>query len=186
MHEPTPDRMHEPTLTVHFIERVGALDRIVSLLRRRGFAISGLSLERTHQPNIRRMSVGVHQSSALPQVRRHLSRLPDVLDVSVADEKVIHREYALLRLRCTPAERAEVLAILASFDGRALDISPNHIVIEAAGFMQQIDALFTALSTYGIEESARTSPIALRRVSHESLQGDEADGPDTPQERQSA
>src|SRR5438309_1335153 len=51
--------MYEPTLTVLFTERIGALDRIVSLLRRRGFPVTGMSLERTHQSEVRRMSVGV-------------------------------------------------------------------------------------------------------------------------------
>jgi acetolactate synthase-1/3 small subunit len=157
--------MSEPTLTVLFAERIGALDRIVSLLRRRGFPISGMSLERTHQSDVRRMSVGVHQVSALPQVQRHLARLPDVLEVTVTDGEALHREYALLRVRCIAAERGEILAILAAFDARALSFSESHVVVEATGFTQQIEALFTALSTYGIEESARTNPIALRRMS---------------------
>lgn len=169
--------MHDSTLTVLFAERVGALDRIVSLLRRRGFPISGMSLERTHQSDIRRMSLGVHQSAALPQVQRHLARLPDVIDVTITDGEALHREYALLRVRCSAAERGEVLAILAAFDARALSISRDHVVVEASGFTQQIEALFTALSAYGIEESARTNPIALRRMSETA--GD-------PHERQSA
>jgi acetolactate synthase I/III small subunit len=168
--------VHEPTLTVLFTERIGALDRIVSLLRRRGFPVTGMSLERTHQSDVRRMSVGVRQSSALPQIQRHLARLPDVLDVAISDDAALYREYALLRVRCTAAERGEILAILAAFDARALSISANHVVVEASGFTQQIEALFTALAVYGIEESARTSPIALRRT----------DSTDTDDEQQSA
>jgi acetolactate synthase-1/3 small subunit len=110
------------------------------------------------------MSVGVRQSSALPQIQRHLARLPDVLEVSLTDDAALCREYALLRVRCTAAERGEILAILAAFDARALNISANHVVVEATGFTQQMEALFAALSAYGIEESARTSPIALRRT----------------------
>ena len=110
------------------------------------------------------MSVAVRQSSALPQIQRHLARLPDVLDVTVTDGESLRREYALLRVRCTAAERGEVLAILAAFDARPLNISTNHVVVEASGFTQQMDALFAALSVYGIDESARTSPISLRRT----------------------
>jgi acetolactate synthase-1/3 small subunit len=149
-------------LTVHFTDRVGSLDRILSLLRRRGFPLNGITLERTHQPGIRRMTVGVNLESALPQVRRHLSRLPDVVSVDVADDRTMHREYALARVRCTPDQRAEIMPLLGAFDARPLNISSEHIVLEATGFAPQLDALFSALDAYGIEESARTSPMALR------------------------
>src|SRR4051812_29685733 len=128
--------MPEPTLTVLFTERVGALDRIVSLLRRRGFPVNGMSLERTHQPGVRRMSVGVRESSALPQISRHLTRLPDVLEVTLADENSVYREYALLRLACSLQERAEILAILGAFDARPVAITANHMVVEAAGCVE--------------------------------------------------
>lgn len=155
--------MAQPALTVHFTDRVGSLDRILSLLRRRGFPLSGLTLERTHQPGIRRMTVGVNLESALPQVRRHLSRLPDVISVSVAGESDMHREYAMARVRCTPNQRAEIFPLLDAFDARPLSVTAEHILIEASGFAPQLDALFAALDAYGIEESARTSPMALRR-----------------------
>ena len=170
--------MPEPTLTVLFNERVGALDRIVSLLRRRGFPVQSMSLERTHRADVRRMSVAVRQSSALQQISRHLTRLPDVVEVTLSDGEAIHREYALLRLRCSLPEQAEVLETLAPFDARAVATTANHMVIEAIGGAEQIDALLDALSAYEIEDAARTGPIALQRTSGES--------PDSEQERQSA
>jgi acetolactate synthase-1/3 small subunit len=155
--------MAQPALTVHFTDRVGSLDRILSLLRRRGFPLSGITLERTHQPGVRRMTVGVNLESALPQVRRHLSRLPDVISVSVADATDMHREYAMARVRCKPNQRAEIFPLLDAFNARPLSVSAEHMLIEATGFGPQLDALFAALEIYGIEESARTSPMALRR-----------------------
>jgi acetolactate synthase-1/3 small subunit len=155
--------MTQSALTVHFADRVGSLDRILSLLRRRGFPLGGITVERTHQPGIRRMTVGVSLESALPQVRRHLARLPDVVSVHLADGEAMHREYAMARVRCMPSQRAEILSLLSAFDGRPLSIGPETLVLEVTGFAPQLDALFAALRVYGIEESARTSPIALRR-----------------------
>ncbi len=155
--------MTHPALTVHFADRTGSADRILSLLRRRGFPLGGITLERTHEPGIRRMTVGVSQESAIPQVRRHLSRLPDVVSVQVADGEAMHREYAMARVRCTPEQRAEIVSLLGAFGGRPLSFGADTVVLEATGFAQQLDALFAALQVYGIEESARTSPIALRQ-----------------------
>src|SRR5436309_1872020 len=154
------------TLTLRYTERFGAVDRILSILRRRGFPIGGLTLERTHQPDIGRMTVSVKTPEAVEQVQRHLSKLPDVLDVTLTGgDDAVRREYALARVRCAPAQRAEVMALLAAHDARAVTMTAEGVVVETAGSQASLDALFSALEPYGIEESARTSPIALRRSS---------------------
>ena len=156
--------MPETTLTVLYTHQVGALDRIVSLLRRRGFPISGMTLEQTHLPEVGRMTLVVSQPAAVDQVQRHLQRLPDVLEADVAeDENAVRREYAMVRVRCAPQQRAEVMALLTAFEARALSMTSGHLVLEVSGSGRALDALFAELAPYGIEESARTSPIALRR-----------------------
>lgn len=155
--------MAHPALTVHFADRIGSVDRILSLLRRRGYPLGGITLERTHEPGIRRMTVGVLLEASVPQVRRHLSRLPDVVSVHVADDEAMYREYAMARVHCTPDQRSEIVSLLDAFGGRTLSVGPESVVLEATGFAPQLDALFVALHAYGIEESARTSPIALQR-----------------------
>lgn len=159
--------MSDSTLTVHFTQRFGAVDRIISLLRRRGFPISGMTLERTHNPSIGRMTVVVEDQAAVEQVTRHLSKLPDVIDVSTGDEEEMRREYALVRILCRPGQRAEVLALLSTVAGRAISMTTDHVVLEAAGSPGTLDRLFSALAPYGIEESARTNPMALRATGNE-------------------
>ena len=159
--------MMDSTLTVSFIQRFGAVDRILSLLRRRGFPIAGLTLERTHDRQVGQMTVVVEKSDAVEQVRRHLAKLPDVIEVSTGDEDELKREYTLTRIRCRPQQRAEVLALLSTVAGRAISMTADHLVLEAAGSPTTLDRLFRALKPYGIEESARTNPMALRRVEEE-------------------
>jgi acetolactate synthase-1/3 small subunit len=159
--------MGESTLTVHFTHRFGAVDRIMSLLRRRGFPITGLTLERTHNPAVGRMTVVVEQHGVAEQVMRHLSKLPDVIDVNTGDQDELRREYALIRIRCQPPQRQEVLALLSTVAGRAISMSADHAVLEAAGSSTTLDRLFEALEPYGIEESARTNPMALRAAGYQ-------------------
>jgi acetolactate synthase I/III small subunit len=154
-----------PAITLLFTQRTGALDRIMSLLRRRGFPIAGMTVERTHQADVGRMTLVVEQAKALEQVSRHLRKLPDVLEVTTADEDAVRREYALVRIQCRPQERAEVMALLSAYGARAVSLTSNYMVVEASGLGTELDALFAELAPYGIEESARTSPMALRRVS---------------------
>lgn len=162
--------MSEQTLTVLFTERAGALERIVSLLRRRSFPISGLTIERTHEVNVGRVSITVGQPSAVPQVRRHLLRLPDVRGVRVENRNAVCREYALVRVRGSTAEQKAIIAAVSPFGARALHAGVDDLVIEATGHRAHIDELFCILAAYHIEESARTSPMALgHKASNDAL-----------------
>ncbi|MGH2443865.1 MAG: acetolactate synthase small subunit [Chloroflexota bacterium] len=152
----------ESVVTVHFTQRFGAVDRIISMLRRRGFPINGLTLERTHDREVGRMTVVVESPGQVEQVSRHLSKLPDVRDVDTGDADAVRREYALVRIRCTPQQRSEVLALLSTVAGRPISMTAGDLVLEAAGGSVTLDRLFAALAPYGIQESARTNPMSLR------------------------
>jgi acetolactate synthase small subunit len=56
------------------------------------------------------------------------------------------------------------MALLAACEARALSVTGDHLVVEASGDAAALDTLLAELAPYGIEESARTSPIALHRT----------------------
>jgi acetolactate synthase-1/3 small subunit len=155
--------MPEPAITLHFTAgRYGALDRIVSLLRRRGFPIAGMTVERTHRPEVGRMTVVVEHPAAVEQVSRHLRKLPDVIEVSSASaENTIRRQYALLRIHCPPERREEVLALIQGYGARTVSANGQQLIVEAWGDEAELDGLFAELAPYGIEESARTGTVAM-------------------------
>lgn len=165
--------MPDCSLTVLFTERTGALERIVSLLRRRGFPVTGVTIERTHEEKVGRMSISVQQPSVAAQVRHHLLRLPEVREVRVENRHALRRAYALIRVRCSGHEQELIRATVSEFGGRALAAAPDSLVIEAVGQQSQMDALFAALASYPIEESARTSPIALSHDTTAIIPADE-------------
>ena len=162
--------MSESVVTVHFTQRVGAVDRIISMLRRRGFPIAGMTLERTHNPEVGRMTIVVEQEDAAEQIRRHLNKIADVTQIGTGDNDAVRREYALVRIRCAPQQRAEVVALLTTFAGRAISMTADQCVLEAAGSSSTLDRLFEVLQPYGIEESARTNPMALERTSESNTE----------------
>jgi acetolactate synthase-1/3 small subunit len=155
--------MPETTLTLLFTQRFGAVDRILSLLRRRGFPIGGMTIERTHRPEIGRMTVVVTDDAAAAQVTRHLAKLPDVLEVHAESKNTLTREFALIRIRCAPEQEEQVHEIVTALDARVLSVSDGHLVLEASGPPALLDELVAALEPFGIDELARTSPIALHR-----------------------
>lgn len=156
--------MSDVTLTVLYTARPGAMDRVLSLLRRRAFPIAGVTLERTRNRDVARMTVTVERPDAVEQMRRHLQKLPDVLDVREGAPDTC-REYTLLRLRCGGNEREVVVGHLNAAGGRIIGEAPGHLIAEAAGTPAQLDALLLALDPYGIDEVARTASVALRTSS---------------------
>ncbi len=153
--------MSEATLTLRFSEGTGAVDRIIGLLRRRGFPIAGMTLERTHADGVGRMTVVVDGLNHIEQVTRHLRRLPDVLEVTNAGAGTIQREFALARVHCVPDQRSELEAIIQHYGGRVISTGEEYLAVEASGRRDELDAMFSELMPYGIEESARTNPMAL-------------------------
>jgi acetolactate synthase-1/3 small subunit len=153
--------MTEATMAILYNQRVGAVDRIFSLLRRRDYPVGGITLERTHRPEIGRMTVLVTRSETVDQMTKHLSKLPDVVEVVAGDDDVTRREFALARVSCRPDQRYELICLLTAFEGRLLDVTPDHVVLEASGTSRRLDALGVALEPFGIQEIARTNPLAV-------------------------
>jgi acetolactate synthase I/III small subunit len=154
--------MPNTTLTVYFHQRIGAFDRIASLLRRRGFPISGITLERTHRQDLGRLTVGISAEESVEQVQRHLEKLPDVAEVTVHSAgDALQREYALLRVHCETEQEGPIRQVLDRHGARSVGVESGDLMVEASGTESAMDALFADLAPFGIEESARTNPIAL-------------------------
>ena len=77
----------------------------------------------------------------------------------------MEHELALIKVRATNHQRAELLKIIELYKGRVLDIGPETVVVEHAGTEQEIDSLVALLGGFGIRELVRTGTIALARGS---------------------
>jgi acetolactate synthase-1/3 small subunit len=103
---------------------------------------------------------------AVEQMAKQLYRIIDVLKVQDFHEaNVVEHELALIKVRATNHQRAELLKILELYKGRVLDIGPDTVVVEHAGTEQEIDSLVALLGGFGIREMVRTGTIALARGS---------------------
>jgi acetolactate synthase-1/3 small subunit len=71
----------------------------------------------------------------------------------------------IVKVAAKAQQRQEVLLIAQMFNARVLDASPNTIMIEATGPVEQIESLLTMLKAFGIRELARTGAIAMSKGS---------------------
>src|SRR5438477_11366900 len=106
------------------INEPGVLANVAGMFAARGFNIDSLVVGRTEDPNLSRMTIVVNgDDNTLDQVRKQLGKLVPV--VKVQDFKGtahIERDLALITVGAGPAQRGEVIQLVALFRGRVVDV----------------------------------------------------------------
>ncbi|MFL5680576.1 MAG: acetolactate synthase small subunit [Chloroflexota bacterium] len=149
------------------LNKPGVLNRVSSLMRARNFNIDSLAVSHTDQPDVSRMTITLHGDDvAVEQAAKQLYRLIDVLKVQdVTSEPTIEHELALVKIRATDSNRAEVLKLVELSNGRVVDVSPESVVAEVTGTEQEVDAFAGLVRSYGIKELVRTGAVVMARGS---------------------
>jgi acetolactate synthase-1/3 small subunit len=156
-------RLHR--LVALVVDKPGVLNRVASLMRARNFNIDSLAVSRTDQPGLSRMTVSLHGDDvAVEQAAKQLYRLIDVVKVQdVTSEATVEHELALVKVRATDANRAEVVKVVELARGRLLDLGPESIVVEVTGSEREVDSFIGLVRTFGIKELVRTGAVVMSR-----------------------
>jgi acetolactate synthase I/III small subunit len=164
---PGSGTQHRHVLVAVVNNRTGVLNRVSSLFRARGFNIESLAVGRTERPDISRMTITlIGDDVAVEQAGKQLYRLIDVLKVQdVTSEAHIEHELALIKVRATNANRAEILKIVELYKGRVVDVTVDSVVIEATGTEDEIDAMLVLVAVFGIREMVRSGVTVMTRGS---------------------
>ena len=136
-------------------------------MRARNFNIDSLAVSHTDQPDISRMTITLHGDDvAVEQAAKQLYRLIDVLKVQdVTSEATIDNELALVKIRATDSNRAEVLKLVELSKGRVVDLAAESLIVEVTGTEAEIDSFVALVRTYGIKELVRTGAVVMARGS---------------------
>ncbi len=88
-------------------DRPGALNRVVSLFRRRGFNIASLTVGTTERPGVSRITLVVNSDpDTARRVKANLEKLVDILQVQdLTGVAALTREYALVKASVPPEKR---------------------------------------------------------------------------------
>lgn len=143
----------------------GVLTRVSGLFSRRGFNIDSLTVGRTENPEISRMTIALNGGlEELEQFTKQLNKLEDVLRVlSLKPENSVYRELVLIKVKADAEQRASINEIVKIFRGKIVDISPETLTIELTGDESKINAHIKLLEEYEIKELVRTGVCALER-----------------------
>ena len=158
------------TLVAKVADQPGVLNRVASLFRRRAFNIDSLTVGHTEVDDVSRMTIVV-DTARVPAhiVEANLRKLVPVMDVTdVTHSPTVDRDLALIRVHCSPAERAELASLVEIFRGRIVDVARESVIVEVTGDEQKVDGLVDLLRVRGIVEMVRTGKVAMVRGSTRS------------------
>ena len=158
-------KLHQ--LVAIVVDRPGVLNRVSSLMRARNFKIDSLAVSRTDREGFSRMTISLHGDDiAVEQAAKQLYRLIDVLKVQdVTAEPTVEHELALVKIRVTDGNRAEVLRLIELARGRVLDVAPEAVIAEVSGSEAEVDDFVAVVRGYGIKELVRTGAVVMARGS---------------------
>jgi len=156
-------RLHR--LVALVVDKPGVLNRVASLMRARNFNIDSLAVSRTDQPGLSRMTISLHGDDvAVEQAAKQLYRLIDVVKVQdVTSEPTVEHELALVKVRATDGNRAEVVKVVELARGRILDLGPESVIAEVTGSEADVDSFIALVRIFGIKELVRTGAVVMSR-----------------------
>jgi len=141
----------------------GALLRVTGLLGGRGYNIESLTVARTLDPELSRMTIAVDVDPKLcAQVIKQMNKLVNVLQATdLTEAPAVRREMVLMRVRAANDERTPVLKQAEIFGARVVDASPEGFVIEATGDTEKLEEFLEVMRSYGEVEVSRSGVVAM-------------------------
>ncbi len=141
----------------------GALMRVTGVLSARGYNIESLTVARTLDPTLSRISIVVDIEPQLRgQVIKQMNKLINVLQVAdLTESAAVKREMVLLRVRPPLASRTAVLKEAEIFGARVVDSSTEGFALEVTGDSEKLDEFIDLMRSYGEIEVTRSGTVAV-------------------------
>ena len=153
------------TLVALVENKPGVLNRVASLFRRRNFNIDSLTVGRTENPAISRMTIVVDAESE--KIRTQLYKLVNVIQVQdVTEIPDVSRDLALIKVRVNSQTRGEVVQLCDIFRAHIVDATTDAVIVEVTGDEDKITSMTELLRPIGILEMVRTGVVTMTRGDH--------------------
>jgi acetolactate synthase-1/3 small subunit len=160
------------TFVAYVEDLPGVLTRVASLFRRLNINIHSLTVGRSEQAGLSRMTVVCEASAeAGHRIQASLYKLENVVEVDdIAQAPTVTRELALIKVAATPRTRSQVFELVEVFRARIVDLAPESLTIEMTGVESKIEGLIQVLNEGEgrILEICRSGKLTMRRGHHTS------------------
>jgi acetolactate synthase-1/3 small subunit len=141
----------------------GALMRVTGLLSQRGYNIESLTVARTVDSELSRMTITVEvEPNVRAQVIKQMNKLINVLQaMDVTDGPAVNRELMLLRVKTNQQSRTAVLKEAEIFQARVVDSTTEGFALEATGDPEKLDEFIDVMRSYGDIEVTRSGIVSM-------------------------
>jgi acetolactate synthase-1/3 small subunit len=141
----------------------GALLRVTGVLSARGYNIESLTVARTLDPELSRMTIVVDVDPQLRrQVVKQINKLVNVLQaIDVTEEPAVSREMLLMRVRVAKETRSAILKEAEIFGARVVDSSVDGFALEVTGESEKLEEFVNVMRSYGEIEVTRSGVVAV-------------------------
>ena len=156
--------MHH-TLVALVEDKPGVLNRVASLFRRRAFNIESLTVGRTSEAGISRMTVVIDSDQvSADRVTAYLYKLVNVLQVEdLGTTPSVARDLALVKVAVAGHDRGALLRVVDETRAHIVDTGEQTMTLEITGEPPHVDAVIARLEPLGIIEMVRTGQVSMRR-----------------------
>jgi acetolactate synthase-1/3 small subunit len=119
----------------------GVLNKVASMIRRRGMNITSLTVGETDDDSVSRMTIAVDVGRATAdQAVKQLYKLIEVVKISdITEDPIVDRELVLVKVAASRGDRSELLQIVDIFKGKIADVGVESMVLEMSGSEDQVD-----------------------------------------------
>jgi acetolactate synthase I/III small subunit len=153
------------TFVVLVEDKPGVLNRVVSVFRRRYFNIESLTVGRTHQEGISRITIVVDSDKTdVDRIMPYMYKLINVIQVEdLTDVPRVSRDLAMVKVCANDQNRSAIMQLAEVFRARVVDVATDSLIIEITGDEEKINGFVDVLKPYSIIEMVRTGIIAMER-----------------------
>lgn len=150
-------------ISVLLENKPGALLRVTGLLSARGYNIESLTVGRTTDPSLSRMTIAVDVEPHLrKQVIKQMNKLINVLQANdLSEGPAVARELVLMRVRAAMESRTAILKEAEIFGARVIDSSTEGFALEATGDAEKLNEFIDVMRSYGEIEVTRSGAVAV-------------------------
>lgn len=143
----------------------GVLSRIAGLFARRCYNIDSLTVGKTENQEISRMTITViGDEQILEQIKKQLNKLIEVIKiVELTCGDSVSRELVFVKVKADNDTRSNIIQISNIFRAQIVDVAHNSLILQITGDEEKVKAFIDVLEPFGILEFIRSGATGLQR-----------------------
>ena len=152
------------TIVVLVEDKLGVLNRVVSVLRRRMLNVESITIVRRSNETTRFTVTFKTDSVGLTRVIATLKKLINVIEVTeLTAQETLFRDLALVKVENAKKNQAALKRLVDDVDGQIVNRGTRTITIEISGEPEVLDKTIKQLEVFKIVDIARTGCTAMQK-----------------------